>query len=319
MSARPNERGAVLLTTLLLMAVMAAITIAIVDDIRFSITRAGNVQTAEQLSWYERGGEDFAAAWLTSTLTKDQRQLSLFIAEGQGIDFPIDGGAISFIARDGNNCYNVNHLAEEEAGVRTVKQFSRFLKFIEFDNFEADTLAAAIQDWVDANGVPGQGGAEDFAYLSKVPAHHAANTLMVDITELRAIQGIDEDIYQRLKPFLCVGTDAKMSRINLNTLTLKQAPLLALVLGSEGGLEAAEAVIAQRPAAGYDSIDQVWNFDVVSDLELKGAGKDMVSVTTDKIALDIRVAYQEQVRVHTVLFSLGGADGVRLISRRGGL
>ena len=316
MKARENERGAVLLTTLLLMTVMAAITIAIIDDIRFSITRAANVQMAEQLTWYERGGEDYARSWLTTKLTQKQTGLAQIILQQSGINFPIDGGEILINVRDGQNCFNINQLTIEKTAPQTRKQFSELLKALEFDNLEADTLSASIQDWVDADGIPGQGGAEDFAYMNLVPAHHAANMPMVDITELRAIQGVNEETYQRLKPYVCASKNAEVSKLNLNTLSFDQAPLLGMIFGGEDGLEAAEAVIAQRPQAGYESVDKVWELEIVKDLELKGAGKDMVSVSTNIVALDIRVRFGEQVRGHTAVFELGGVDGVKLISRR---
>ena len=65
--------------------------------------------------------------------------------------------------------------------------------------------------------------------------------------------------------------------------------MLALVFGSDEGLRAAQAVIAQRPELGYEDIETIWAIEVVEELELKGAGKDMVSLITDQIYVDIRV------------------------------
>lgn len=310
-----NETGAVLLTTLLLMALMAAITIAIVDDIRFSIRRTISVQSAEQLAWFERGGEDFAKVWLKNVHSDTQSELGEFIRADNPVIFPIDQGVLNIRIQDARNCYNVNQLANPKTKKASRQQFSQFLQLLEFDVTDAEILAASIQDWVDADTIPNSGGAEGLSYANLTPAYHAADTLMVDISELRAVQGIDENIYQRLLPFVCVGTDTKQNRMNVNTLSLEQAPLLALLFGTQDGLNTAQTVIAERPLAGYDNVEQIWSLPVVVDLDQKGVGKDMTDTRTDRVKLDIYIQYQDQSRARQVVFNLG-STGVKLVSRR---
>ena len=50
-----KERGTVLLTTLLIMAVMATVAVAIMDDIRFAVKRTINVGDYAQVDWYVKG------------------------------------------------------------------------------------------------------------------------------------------------------------------------------------------------------------------------------------------------------------------------
>ena len=108
------------------------------------------------------------------------------------------------------------------------------------------------------------------AYANLQPPYQTPNQLMVDISELREIQGIDEETYQQMAEFVCVGVDDQPNRLNLNTLTLEQAPLLAIVLGDRDSLQAAQTVINERPESGYSSVNQVWELPVIEDLELKG-------------------------------------------------
>jgi len=314
---KSNERGAVLLTTLLLMTVMAAITVAIVDDIRLSIKRTMSIQAAEQLDWYMRGGEEFAGNWLQPNLSAERQPiLSSYVKSGQAVVLPIEGGEISFSVRDGRNCYNLNQLSEPKTARITRAKFIKLLQLLEFDDFEAETIAASVQDWIDRDTAPTRGGAEDLTYTNLNPPYHPANTLMTDITELRAVQGITEDVYQRLTPFVCARQNEKAGKVNLNTLLPEQAPLLALEFGADDSLRAAQAVIAQRPVTGYEDIDTVWALEPVADLDLKGAGKDMVSLITDQVVVDIRVSFDGQVRAQSVLFSADGTVGAELISRR---
>ena len=325
---RKSERGAVLLTTLLLMTVMATLAVAIMDDIRFALKRAVSVQTSEQLEWYMRGAEDFAESWLQDNALNNAAVLAQTIIAGETIIFPLGnaegeiGDAISIQITDGRNCYNVNSLADPKIKEQTLLEFTRLLEYMDFDNFEASTHASRIQDWVDADLVPSLDGAEDNTYTNRVPPHHGANRLMVDITELRAIEGIDEDVFQRMQPLLCATKDMKSNKINLNSLDKDAWPLLANIIGRQredghkAAQDAAKAVIALRPAAGYDSAEAVWALPIIAELELKGAGIKMVAVKTDLVNLHIQVNLAAQARRRSAQFGLETSQGVKLISRR---
>ena len=64
-----NDRGTVLLTTLLIMTVVAAITVALMEDIRFAVKRTVNVHAYAQADWQASGAEDFVTAYLTNDLS----------------------------------------------------------------------------------------------------------------------------------------------------------------------------------------------------------------------------------------------------------
>ncbi len=310
-----KERGAVLLTTLLLMTILVAVTVSIVDNIRFSIRRAASVQQRAQLDWYVRGGEEFAESWLQKA-TKKQNQISSFIRLNEPIAFPFDGGGIGIRVYDARNCFNLNTLAVEKNGNVMRREFETLLSVLDFERSKAETIAASIQDWVDDDSIPASAGAESLAYANLQPAYQVPNRLLVDISELREIQGIDEETYQRLLPFVCVVADMAVNRLNLNTLTQEQAPLLASILGGEDGYVAAQTVIAERPSNGYTSVDQAWDLPAIQDLELKGVGKDKVDIKTDMIGINMLVNYQEQSQKQRTVFVIGGVNDVQLVSRR---
>lgn len=314
-SKQENERGAVLLTTLLLMTIMVAVAVSIVDNIRFSIQRAASVQQRAQLEWYVRGGEAFAQNWLQENSGK-QNQIADFIRLDKAIVFPFENGAMSMHAFDARNCFNINTLADDANNETRRKTFESLLDVLGFDRNQAETLSASIQDWVDENEIPVSGGAESLAYSNLQPAYQTANRLMIDLTELREIQGVDEEVFQLLRPYVCSVPDTQMNRLNLNTLTLEQAPLLAIIFGGIDGLQAAQTVIAERPANGYSSVDQVWDLQAVDELDLKGVGKDKVDIQSDMIGMDMVVNYLEQTQKQKSIFITGGINDVQLVSRR---
>ena len=319
MIGRPKstkERGAVLITTLLLMSVMAVITVSIMDDIRFSIKRAASTQIAEQLEWFSRGGEDYAENWLGTQLTSDQKQLSKMILLGVPAVFELEGGELQIRARDGQNCFNVNTLAEADNQDQARKQLATLLSFLEISDGEAGSFAARIQDWVDTDAIPGQGGAEDFIYTTMKPAYRAANTVMADISELREIQGIDEEIYQTIRPYLCALPNTDRSVLNINTMGKDDTVLLGALFGSQEGLSVAQEIIADRPLAGYESKTNVTEKEVYKDLGGKGAFDELFDVKTQTVDLQIDIRLGDQQRGYIASFKIGNNNSVKLVSRR---
>ena len=58
--SRREREGMALLTVLLLVAVMAALSVVMLDDIRFSVRRATNASAMDQARWYGLGAETLA-------------------------------------------------------------------------------------------------------------------------------------------------------------------------------------------------------------------------------------------------------------------
>ncbi len=311
-----GEKGAVLLTTLLLMTVMAAITIAIIDDINLSIKRTRAIQSTAQIDWYVRGGESFMQTWLqVNSVDEKQAELARYINANEAIAYPLDNGALTAQIGDGQNCFNLNQLASPTTGQSAQEHFTRLLRLLDFDSFAAETIVASVQDWVDSDNVPLPNGAEGLVYMGYTPPYHAANTFMVDITELRAVQGVTQGIYTRLSPFVCARNHDKPNLININTLNWDRAALLAIVFNHDNALRAAQGVIAARPELGYSNIEDIWAQEPVARLNLKGIGTDMVSLTTDQIVVDIKVSMGGKIRINRTLFEMRNGR-VNLISRR---
>ena len=113
-------------------------------------------------------------------------------------------------------------------------------------NLQMDVgIADKIIDWMDENQVPMQMGAEDVSYLSQNPAYRTAGQPFQHISELRLIEGINEEIYQRLKQFVTVLPLLSNSPTKLNVNTVPAVLLKslddqisqrdALLLYKEGG------------------------------------------------------------------------------------
>ena len=68
--SRRDREGMALLTVLLLVAVMSVVAVAILDDVRFSVRRATNVETQSQAQWYAAGAETLARGQIDRLLRR---------------------------------------------------------------------------------------------------------------------------------------------------------------------------------------------------------------------------------------------------------
>ncbi len=312
-----KQKGAVLLTTILLMSVMAVLAVAIIDDVRFNIKRAKSVSVNSQMGWYLQGGEEYAHVWLKQ-FVKDPSQLNIFFKSDSELSFPIDGGQIKINLKDGRNCFNVNRLTKTRPSGKPneLQQLQSLIKLLQIDTAESIFLAAKIKDWVDSDNIPEQGGAEDLDYLNKTPPYHAANTMMKDITELREIDGIDESTFQKLRPVLCALPQNDMNKYNINSLQKKDWPLLAQALGSKAdNMVLAKAIIAKRPEQGYASLDEFWEVVRSESTETSRNVLSFLAVNTDLVIIDLQVQIDGFSKSGKLLYKLDG-DKVSLVARR---
>lgn len=265
MTPRASERGAALLSVLLIVALIAVLAATGLQKLRLATHLAGNGQAADQARAYAMAAETVALYRIGDLIQRDAAKTTLLGDwAGNEVNFPIDGGIASATLSDGGNCFNVNSLAEDVNGIafvarpEGVAQFARLMLIAGASSSEAQQVASGAADWIDSDSVPLPGGAEDEAYAARPMPYRTANTLMADPSELRAVAGMTQGLYSRLRPFLCALPVTDLSPLNINTLLPAQAPLLAmLVPGLDIGR--AEAILAARPRAGYANTQVFWD------------------------------------------------------------
>jgi general secretion pathway protein K len=261
MSPRPSsERGAALLTVLLLVAIVAVLAATALERLRLSTRLAANAVAIDQARGYAYAAETLALTRVTGLLRQSPDRVALHGGwSGRSFGLPIPGGTATARVTDGGNCFNLNGLVtrgQDGSYVANPLQVARLARLTRVLRLpDGDRLAAAAADFIDSDDVPLPLGAEDTSYRGR----RTAGTLMVDPSELRAVEGVTPDAYRTLRPWLCTLPVAEPSAINLNTLSPEQAPLLAMLLPDGASVEQARAVLLRRPDTGFASTDVVWN------------------------------------------------------------
>ena len=163
-----EERGTVLLTTLLIMTVMAAITLALMEDIQLAVKRTINVQAYSQADWQAAGAEDFVLAFLTNDFAALAPEAKAALLQSRTpLVLPTPDGAITLTLKDASQCFNLNAVVQEagESNDNALLEFGKLAELLGLPQNQATALANALVDWQDSNQQQKANGAEDGTYL----------------------------------------------------------------------------------------------------------------------------------------------------------
>lgn len=285
-----SERGAALLTVLLLVAVMAVVTAGALERLTLATRLAGNAAALDQARAYTLAAETLAAARIGDLVQAQGARTTLEGGwNGGRFTLPIPGGLGSARVGDGGNCFNVNSVVTGSGANGAanfvlrpsgVTQFRTLMELLGVPPQQALTIAASTSDWIDSDDTAQPNGAESDAYAGAATPYRTANQLMIDPSELRVVAGMTPDIYSKLRPWLCALPVTDLSPINVNTLLPSQAPLFAMMVPGQLSIAHARELLARRPAGGYESNTAFWAVPAQEGLTPSGeAGTQTVTKT----------------------------------------
>lgn len=293
-----GERGAALLTVLMLVAVMAALSASALERLRLSTRLAANAGAIDQARAYAVAAEQIAAARVSDLVEADPARVSGAAWNGRTTRLPLPGGLATARIRDGGNCFNLNSVVAGQPGMPNaplmvrpsgLTQFTMLLQVSGVGENDARRIAASLADWIDTDDRALLDGAEDAAYAQRTPAYRTGNTFMADPSELRAVAGVTTEIYDRLRPWICALPTSDLSPININSLTPEQAPLIAMLLPQPVGIDRVRSLIASRPAGGWEGVSAFLNAASRADMVFGGEAQNQLQARTRWFALDITV------------------------------
>lgn len=321
-----REKGAVLITVLLLVTFMSALAISMMDDLRIAIKQTATVRLVNQAHWFARGAEQLAEQAIAVSWSRAPGRSTLNDAWSQGPTvFPVDGGYIEGQIVDRSNCFNLNSIVDGDDDGRYKKsetgadQYFKLLLHMGFNERDTEELVSSLADWVDSDTAPTNRGAEDAYYMTLGSPYRAANTLLIQATELRAVRGYTEPAYQRILPFVCALPHSNPSLLNVNTLMPEQVPLLMMLIGDDLTESAARQVILERPTDGFLSLQQFWAHRGFAGLGISEQIKSQVSVRTRYFESRANVVLGDAYVTVTTLFEQASDGQIKKVARHQGM
>ena len=323
---KAKQQGVALIIILLLLAVMVSIAATMADRLFGQFRRATNQINYQQAYWYSIGAEALAKAGIEQSF-KDSDTINLsqpWALEEQ--TYPLDYGTLKGRLADKQACFNINALADLEVTAGSdqapylVESFQHLLEELEVDNYQAETIAQSMWEFVDSdNSVNLTSGVEDSFYESMSPAYMTANSLVADSSELRSVNQVSGQVMEKVSPYVCALPTSDL-RLNVNTLQADQAVILVALFHPALALDTAKGVLENRPFDGWASVDDFLNENEFSSIseDIKKNAKGYLAVTSSYFELDAELLVGDsRVRVRSLLFS-ENQETVTVIRRRFG-
>jgi general secretion pathway protein K len=329
-----KQQGVALITVMLIVALCAVIASQMTARLQVQMQRSANVSFNQQAYWYAMGAEAFTKRVLIKVFQAEPNVTNLSQAWAGGENtFPVDFGEITGEITDLQSCLNLNALRapfeesentssrnnrnQEENKAPARLAFEALLINLQLENvsqFEAESMADALTDWLDADtSISSAGGAEDNDYASREFPYLAANNYLASVNELRVVEHFTPAIINAIKPYVCVIPGSELHQVNINTIDSEHVELLQALLGST--LEQAQDVLSARGEKGFDSLDTFYNLPTVVQIENFNDKKDSFAIDSEYFNLKAIASFNESYYAMNSVMQITENKYINVLSR----
>ena len=258
MSFLKSERGTALVLTLLVIITLAGLALGFSGESGVELTLAGYMKDSTRAYQLARSGVEIALEALArdedfemDTFNEDWHKFgSVPLAEGiaeEGVSFY--GGMV-----DENSKININLLRNSEGEIDE-KREAQMRRLFRALGVKEERLNPVL-DWLDADDIERQDGAEGYFYQNLEEPYSCANGPLLTVGQIFLVRGMreferfGEKKDKKLMDFLTIYSDGK---ININT--APREVLESLGESMDGAL--ASAIVESRKEEPFESIDDL--------------------------------------------------------------
>ena len=316
---------------MLIVALIAILATQMTARLQLQMQRTTNIASNQQAYWYAMGAEAFAKRVLIQSFADNAEvtHLGQIWAQGENT-FPVDLGEITGEITDLNSCFNLNALRADDDDSNNISNngniatksparaaFEELLIVMNIEgvgSFEAQYMADALTDWLDANSsISSSGGAEDNDYAAKAFPYLAANNYLASIGELRVVEHFTVKVINKLKDYACVLPNTNLNKINVNTIALDKPEILVAMLGISQN-EATQALTA-RGEEGFKSVDEFFNLSELSKAKITPEKKQQFAVTSEYFKLKTTASFNNSYFALNTIMKVDNKNNISVISR----
>lgn len=312
-----RESGAALLTTMVVVAALSAVAVAVLADIRRGQQLSANMQNVSQAQWFAIGADAYARV-MAERLTSGELPRTALAGPPRIAAFPLDRGMMQVAVSDGSACINLNSVVSGAGDIFErddvgADQVVALMKLAGIAPGVAENLVSALVDWIDTGG--GRVGSDDAPYSRKQPPYLTGGEPLAEFSELRAITGFTPEILARLRPFACVLPQTGPSPVNINALSPERAQVLAALGAGKLSVAQAQKVLARRPPSGWQSLGEAFTDPDLAAAALPERAVAALRLDTRYLAIDVLVLHDDAEVVMSELMARQGS-GFVTVSRR---
>ena len=122
--------------------------------------------------------------------------------------------------------------------------------------------------------------------------------------ELRSLEGMTEELYQSIRPYVCARKWGEKTKLNINTAEPIDAFLLSALLGGPDFYQTALQLIAERPAEGYKDLAALEASPALQNPKPKEFAKDQIVFEPQYLWVEVRVDYLNASRLVTYEYNV---------------
>jgi len=243
-----RDRGVALITAMLIAALATIVAANLAWDNALDIRRTMVLLNRDQAMQVALGAE----SWIINILHQDLEDSEtdhlgeIWATNLPGL--PLENGEVFGTVEDLQGRFNVNNLVDQNGTIdqESLQQFQRLLDALGLDR----RLAGIAADWIDSDiEASFPDGAEDAIYSSMFPPYRTANQPLSSVSEFAALEGMDKQTFNILKPHIAALPGR--TTINANTAT----PAVLQSLDENMTVSDVEGLVAERESAGFGDIE----------------------------------------------------------------
>jgi general secretion pathway protein K len=247
-----REQGLALIVAMLVAALAAAVAVSVA-----TAQSQWSAQVAHRRDQVEAQSIALAGLqWARAILDADAANID-YPGEPWALPLPatpVENGEVEGRIVDAQSMLNVNNLASSQNAPAERQRFARLFATLGI----APATLAAISDWVDADDVTADGGAEDAWYRAEADGSLAANAPATRIEELAFVRGMTLPAMTRILPFVTsLPLDDHGGGTPVNVNTAPPEVLAALLDGIDPG--ALATLVAYRRTHPFATPDDFRN------------------------------------------------------------
>lgn len=249
-----NERGAVLLLVLLVVALLAGILTDWASSTLVDLRLAETFRDSNRAYYLARGGVEAGRMLIADDRNNYDGAGELW---AQGVpSYPVaDDAAVTITIEDQDGRLDLNKLVDATGYNPDTVYYPRLVRLLRrLDIPDPEGLKDALIDWLDKGENSMPGGAESAYYRTLSPPYAAKNGLLDTLDELRLVRGFTPEVVAKLAPLVTALPANSGRQLNVNS---APAEVLAVWKDDAAMEQIAEQLVKGRESGPYQNNDAV--------------------------------------------------------------